>query len=170
MVEGRLLALARKRAGAGAVQEQQLGGSGGASGSGAAAGPPKSKLGGALAARKRGIGSAGPKRRATADRLTDAAQPSKGEAAGGAGIGAVAGGGAAGGSSAGGPTPGTVRASDRLLPEDLVAIPVGLKGLLAQVYIGMKRRAYCLALGRHWKVRGLAFCLQHWQGCAETGS
>jgi hypothetical protein len=41
----------------------------------------------------------------------------------------------------------------RLLPEELVAAPIGLKGLLAQVYISLKRRAFVQLLGRHWRVR-----------------
>ncbi|KIY91867.1 hypothetical protein MNEG_16096 [Monoraphidium neglectum] len=56
-------------------------------------------------------------------------------------------------SGIGGPTVGAIKANDRLLPEELVAAPIGLKGLLAQVYISLKRRAFVQLLGRHWRAK-----------------
>lgn len=52
-----------------------------------------------------------------------------------------------------GPTPSVCHANDRVLTEDYAALPMELKGLLTQVYLKMKHKAYIAVIGLHWKVQ-----------------
>eukprot|EP00878_Enallax_costatus_P012651 GHUV01013214.1.p1 GENE.GHUV01013214.1~~GHUV01013214.1.p1 ORF type:complete len:740 (+),score=291.18 GHUV01013214.1:937-3156(+) len=50
-----------------------------------------------------------------------------------------------------GPAPSSCRASDRLLLEDLSPTPLELKSRIAQVYLKMKAKAYMAVLGLYWR-------------------